>query len=310
MRYKSEFAGARLLQADTPFGDSDFRWRVPPNVRYVPTAYGRALATGGDGTSYAPLLVGDLFLTFAQTPLTPDGVLGFARRYGPLGLTYRRARRRPGVRGGEYLHDWRRIIRAMRTGVDLWQWLAAMDTDSLGRAVRWGTSRRLRPLRGLFTGWLFGKDGMPVLPPADLELTRDDAVTPCRLLLQRLLNTFLGDVALEARWDARQERCVLRVVPRHLLSALWLQFARAVTGEVKYRRCKVCAAWMPVASDSDAEGVRSDREFCSGACKQKDHRGRVKQAKQLKAERMPLRQVAARLGTTTEVIKRWLTKEK
>jgi hypothetical protein len=52
------------------------------------------------------------------------------------------------------------------------------------------------------------------------------------------------------------------------------------------------------------------REFCSPACKQKDHRTRVKKAKELSAKKLSVAKIAKQLDTEPEVIERWLTKKK
>jgi hypothetical protein len=79
-------------------------------------------------------------------------------------------------------------------------------------------------------------------------------------------------------------RCVLgkqpamMFEPQHLLAAIWLQLAQMVEGRRKYRRCQGpgCGRWMSISLDED---TRSDRAiYCSGPCRQKAYRGRVKEA--------------------------------
>jgi hypothetical protein len=70
----------------------------------------------------------------------------------------------------------------------------------------------------------------------------------------------------------------------------------------------VCGKWLTLSADD--YGFRSDREFCSAACRQKDYRAKIKAARALKAEGQTVRQIAKHFNTTTDTIKHWLTKEK
>ena len=61
---------------------------------------------------------------------------------------------------------------------------------------------------------------------------------------------------------------------------------------------------------TEGTGSRIDREFCSNACKLRDHRAKVKRAKELSARGKTVAQIAKELKTTTESVRRWLTKTK
>jgi hypothetical protein len=87
---------------------------------------------------------------------------------------------------------------------------------------------------------------------------------------------------------------------------MWLQFAQEVTGEARHRPCKVCGKWLTISKDD--YGFRSDREFCSHACRQKDYRAKIKEARRLRAKGRTVRQIAKRFNTTTETINNWLAK--
>jgi hypothetical protein len=309
-------------QSDALFADSEFQWWVSDHVHYEASARGRTLVDEtfirwheksdprtdtSNGRFYAPLSVKDLFLVFAGTELTRHAVLAFARKYGLLGISdaYRGTLYRERV--GEHLRDWRKEMGFMRLGVALWEMVEARDTAALGREFRWGSSKRFRVLGRPVTGWLFRDGDMPIFP-FDATFSPDDILSPARWVINRLATVHLGNLSVFLGWNERERRTVLRIMPVDLLSAMWLQFARAVTGEATYRRCKVCGTWMTVSKDDD--GVRADREFCSGACKQKDHRTRVNEAKRRRAEGQTVPQIAKQLNTTTEIVKRWLTKGK
>jgi hypothetical protein len=107
-------------------------------------------------------------------------------------------------------------------------------------------------------------------------------------------------------WDDRRDRAVLGMTPGNLLGAMWLQFAQEVTGQAQHRPCKVCGKWLTISSDD--YGFRSDREFCSAACRQKDYRTKIKDARGLREQGLTVRQLAKRFDTTTNTINNWLAK--
>jgi hypothetical protein len=109
-------------------------------------------------------------------------------------------------------------------------------------------------------------------------------------------------------WDVRHNRAVMGLTPGTLSGALWLQFAQVVTGQASHRPCKACGKWLTLSNDD--YGFRSDRVFCSAACRQKDYRAKIREARRLRAEGQTVRQIAKRFDTTTETIQNWLTKEK
>jgi endogenous inhibitor of DNA gyrase (YacG/DUF329 family) len=80
------------------------------------------------------------------------------------------------------------------------------------------------------------------------------------------------NIAMEV--DARIDPETLEVHfwPRDLLSALWIQFGLAVSGQKQYRKC----AWCGSAFEISPRVARTNRLFCSNACKQADYRDRAK----------------------------------
>jgi hypothetical protein len=48
-----------------------------------------------------------------------------------------------------------------------------------------------------------------------------------------------------------------------LLSALWIQFAQAVTGEKNYKQCGACRAWFEVSPQT----ARTDKAYCNSTCR-------------------------------------------
>jgi hypothetical protein len=63
----------------------------------------------------------------------------------------------------------------------------------------------------------------------------------------------------------------LRIVPESLISALWLQFAQAVTSKLSLQRCAVCTTWFAFGTGT---GRRRSKQFCSDRCRKAAHRTR------------------------------------
>jgi hypothetical protein len=108
----------------------------------------------------------------------------------------------------------------------------------------------------------------------------------------------------ELSWDrthtALQE--TLRIVPQSLVSALWIQLAKAIEGDRKYRECDVCGTWFEVSGDR-----RADARFCSNACRFKAYRQRQDEARRLSAEGRSPKQIAKQLGSDVKTVNGWIS---
>src|SRR5262249_9596374 len=150
--------------------------------------------------------------------------------------------------------------------------------------------------------------GLQRVRPLGLDLTPREPLVAARVAVQSLANHNLADTAsVLIRWH-QDKGHVIRIVPKNLLGAMWLQFARGVAGEASYRRCKVCGKWLTISAED--HGFRKNREICSNTCRQRDHRAKVKLARQLRADGKTVRGIARHFDTTPETIANWLTKEK
>ncbi len=156
-----------------------------------------------------------LFLEFAETPQTVEGVIAFADECGRLGAD---------ELWPELVEDWIKGIRAMRRAVDAWN-----------SAKEQGDYRKLVALINRR-----GQRGH-----ISYEATTD---------ISFLLNA-----------NGEPQMCIR---PNSLLDALWTQLTLAVVGKQNLRRCAVCSTWFPV------EAARSDKEYCSRACRMRAYRER------------------------------------
>jgi len=96
--------------------------------------------------------------------------------------------------------------------------------------------------------------------------------------LQNLINEQVGQHGLTCQVSANfTDRfdplpMTLNLYPENLISALWFQIARAVSGEKDYKCCLECGK--PFEISLDPEGFRKNRMYCSDACRQKAYRRR------------------------------------
>ena len=67
----------------------------------------------------------------------------------------------------------------------------------------------------------------------------------------------------------------LRILPRSLIGAMWLQFAQHVSSGLKVKICSQCANWFEVGGDAR----RIDAQFCSDACRVTHNNLRKRRAK-------------------------------
>ncbi len=335
-------------QPNSLFGDDWFQWVVAEGgytwrdatVVNLPWAKQAGVQPGGvhriltDGQSmaepprlrdYRPFDHADLYITFADTDPTEDGVARFANRWGLLGayivdIDLRPPRRALGRRlpeqadagQGEVLAVWRREIEYMREALRVWRAPPGQKRKPRGGLLHYkAAATRIEGRCWEFVGPT--PDGNSAELIFDSQGGRNQASemtwVPSRALTRRWINCRLADWATARLvWDPESGQHLIRVHPVNLLGALWLQFARAIAGGVEYRPCKVCQKWLTISAE--VGGFRVDREFCGPACRQKDHRRKVREAREMKAAGLTVKQIAKRLDTGVEHIRNWLTKEK
>lgn len=256
-----------------------------------------------------------LFQEFAALEPTQEGIVQFANQWGFLqeGAVYgiRLAVEYDGQVSGESFEIWQHAILAMRCAVHVWRLVEKRDATSLSRLIQSHTD----PERGV-VGWLFKEHDLPNLGNSFLDgdavppmRTSPDVVEVGRCFVAAWINLSLGQAGgcnLFQIWSPVRRKYGIRIVPVTLLAAMWWQFAREFAGEARYDPCKVCGRQMEIGSGA----FREDREFCTPACRQKDHRARVKRARELQSKGVSLQKIAKQLETSSEVIQNWLAKKK
>ena len=200
-----------------------------------------------------------LFRVFADTAPTEAGVLQFARLWGPLRSW--QIYGDPGDREAptfkaEPLNVWTDGIRAMQEAVALWELSRQPQvSEDLVRAVQAREGAHNKSVDGLRQGdrTAFSERGL-------------------RLVID-ICNAHLHEphVGVQVEPHVRRTKQTLRLLlrPTQLMTALWLQFASAVTRQVDYRACVICGKWMELSPDSH----RASRQTCSNRCRLRLSRG-------------------------------------
>jgi hypothetical protein len=331
-------------QPDELFADADFRWKVADagyrweRLRWIPFGSPRGiededwLLTDGvlfgakfDVHQYLPLKEIELYRKFAELKSNDkDAIRAFAKQYGKLGVTVQavfpipesRQKHPSAIRvmdeesgkpvpigelgTGERFVAWTDAIDAMRRALQLHRLIVRGRTTDLKKLVQHRKGE-----------WLYQSEDKrcsSLIQTRELDIPPDNALLAARICLQRWINDRLAEnCAPQLLWDVQLERQVFRIMPKVLLGALWLQFARVVVGDVSYRPCKACGRLLTISTEHG--GFRADREFCGPACRQKDHRRKVRDAKELQQQGKSNREIAKHFDTSVDTIKGWLSKE-
>ena len=204
----------------------------------------------GEVREYSPLrLYSGLFRTFAAMPPMPDAILDFANKHGRL-------TREP---GGDTLDLWQRELAAMKRAVDLWDRAEAGNVADLVGRFHWTAQRQDEEDYEA----LFG-ESPPVLD------WREQHIRAARAQVKDTINQHQEGLVSPALLWRDYTTLDLYFVPSNLLGALWLQFAEAIAGHKKYRKCQECETWFAF----DPDKARRDKVFCSNACRNRAWRRR------------------------------------
>jgi hypothetical protein len=279
-----------------------------------------------------------LFRNFAELSLdTDDDILKFANKYGQLGIpahtdvTPRVSNPLLYNKWDERRLDWKREISSMKAMINLWDMVKSKDHAGLERHLILDGGRdwehwvylshpevleAARTISPEYAVSIRPNDYASILLHRDLDwLPKGDLLMRGSFLVQQVVNNHLsggpyertrwhGEAAAQLCFDRESGTHRLQFMPKTLLGAMWLQFARAIDGDRKYRACKECGTWFEV-STADT-GFRVNRLFCSDACKSKDYRDRKARVGTLKAEGRSIKEIAKELDTDVETIARWV----
>ena len=257
-----------------------------------------------------------LFRIFAETSIDPEGIVAFANRYGLLGVEADApaSRERSFMDTAEPYGSWELEIRAMRSALNLWDLVSAKDRSVL--------AEYLRPLvdmvRSDISGGSRDQSGPEILTDADSDELRWFRMHPevvglydageLELVALRRVQSIVNDrltarVSPKILWDDhRRQEWGLYFVPESLIGTIWIQFAQAVTQNKKYRRCRQCESWFEI----DHYKARTNRYFCSNACRSKAYRERQSEAKKMRDDGESLAAIADKLGSDEATVRKWV----
>jgi hypothetical protein len=221
-----------------------------------------------------------LFRTFAAVEPTEAGVLEFVNKYGLLDY-----RTEP---YDQSLPPWFEFycqeISDMKDAVWLWDAIQRYDREALS-AFKWeGNSDSDVDEEG----WRFH---------------HGDPFRPALFNLQRRVNKQLKTWGMTPRLTATEDRSHLRLclIPKNLLTAIWLEFAESIDEQTRFLQCGGCGKWLPMPVHTTR-----DRRYCAEACRMRAMRGRKFKAHELAKQGVPAPQIAEQLGSKIAVVKKWI----
>ena len=207
---------------------------------------------------------------------------------------------------------WRRAIHDVRETVRLWHALQANDEAFLRQRVFWRDSFGLPRVMHEMKGWkdaTFEIASAPGNPELWALFSPGDTIGPGWYALQHLVNWQLRyhgafpQMFFTERKTGRDEKLNMRFVPRSLISAIWVQFARAIEGNRTFSQCAHCSRWFEEATEK-----RSDAKFCTDACRYKAYRRRQVKARELSNNGKSVHEIAAELDSDVKTVKGWISK--
>lgn len=235
-----------------------------------------------------------LFLVFAETPATAEGLLAFAKNFGSLWNAFSE---------GMTLYEWKCVRADMEAAVDLWQGIEQKNSERLRRHVTWRRDKAVicSPLlpRHRFDGAMEEHPRPPFHPRENYRT--GDLVAPARDLLDWVISTRpASQIELQPlRLPSKALTFSLEV--NTLLNALWIQFAIAVSGGSEIRRCETCG--------KPFQPKRTDQVFCSDTCRVSAYRKRRTKAVEMRQAGSSVEAIAKETGSSVEQVKDWLRKE-
>lgn len=266
-----------------------------------------------------------MFREFAAIPLTPEGVVAFANRRGPLTLDrrFRIASPEPphdelGV-WAEPLVEWLFEVAHLRQVVRIWDLCQGGQVSELQKFIRWrededGHPRveHVMPADARYNPGLWGNRRVGVVGVIASRTVNErlltvmpegDVILPARIYIQKTLDLCLSSLtATGMELDLSTAAMSVQVTPRNLLGAMWLQFARAVEGGKDFRQCSNCGNWIEVPPTA----AHAARLFCSNSCKTKNYRDRKERVRRLAREGKTIDAIASEVGADRESVAKWV----
>lgn len=246
-----------LYQFQWPVAQDGYEWVDFGDIRWLKAAVD---PYEPPSMLYTPLDDTGLFRTFAETQLTEEAIKDFADRYGQICSPFFERGDDGSVTGVSWPW-WAGSISAMRDAITLWELTRERASGKLKRIIQWQKGGSIRCGIGELTHTIS-------IATAQENFQRNELVRPAKFFLQHIVNEHLRHVHSALLWNG--SALAMHNIPRDLISALWLQFALAISGDKQYKRCTECQAFFELSPGVN----RKDRAYCSNACRSAAYRKR------------------------------------
>ncbi|MEW8230386.1 MAG: hypothetical protein AB2745_08685 [Candidatus Thiodiazotropha endolucinida] len=212
-----------------------------------------------------------LFMTFAHSEPTRDGILKFASKYGLIGVDrhtiysieaaaisdsappdalYSRHYDSELYATGESIILWMPEINEMKNLVQLWLNIEEYSE----KYINWKSFDVVRYKSFLISS---SKD----YPEIHSQLTPGEKLEPTKWYIMRHINIRLRKAKPQMTMiNGEIQPCVS---PNNLLTAMWYQFANAVGEDKKYKSCEHCGTYFELGTGRG----QATKKFCSESCR-------------------------------------------
>lgn len=251
----------------------------------------------GEFRVYHPLKThSGLIQEFARLNVNQDDMLRFANHYGNLSnINSSKQTDTENPCSGESFQDWENEILSVRQVLELWQMASTKDYRNLNEYINW--TRQGILISNIFnpmhqdnsatfvistesadlsnSGKITGNNlYLPVTERTFANFNKTDPRKPVLYLIQHIANFKIKDLIKPCLMlDDHRNSLNIKMKPKSLLGALWLQCLMAIDQQKHFAMCCTCSSWFELPENV----VRKGRKYCSDACKSKAYRQRKKQ---------------------------------
>ncbi len=207
----------------------------------------------------------------------------------------------------ESVSHWGREIRKFKTMIGLWDGLQAHDAESLHRVLLdsqpYFSSLRHNRER-------FGNMDVAVSQRQQALSVhgRLDPSESCWMTLVGLLSDCVDDFGFRFDTAFSSDKVgdlAMHLPPSNLYTAMVFQLIATISCKKDFRQCKVCGTWFELHPDR----ARTDKLFCTGACRFKAYRQRQASAYVMHGQGKSIEAIANELGTSAVKVEEWIAKK-
>ncbi|MBP2643285.1 MAG: hypothetical protein H6Q67_1172 [Firmicutes bacterium] len=164
---------------------------------------------------------------------------------------------------GETIEFWMKQIRLMKTALTYWQYYRREDIQSLKNVI----SKQNDTIKYSFESSYFSlwkKFHKQDIQDRDDtlnfdKLKEDDLFLLAKFFVQQEINDQCKEYPVEPclLFDKEDNSLKQYYRPSSLISLLWFQFFRYVSGEQKIKECPICRKWYDVSGNVSSTGIKS-----------------------------------------------------